>query len=292
MGFRHAGPHRSKPVQLWEHGELRIVLNHGAGEDDPEVVAIAVQSRDPDRSAARAHALLAPALQRRRGAGEADLEAVAAPDGTAVFFCGPEWLGDFVAGGEEAAEPVPIERIDHITLAQPFEAFDEAGLFYRSVLDLQPSESQELAAPDGLVRSRAVASADGRVRVVLNVPALAGTSRGQGELQHVAFASRDALAAARAMRERGVPLLHVPGNYYDDLAARLELDPALLDELRELGVLYDRDAGGELLHFYTGRIGGRVFFEVLERRGGHSGYGAANSPVRMAAQRAVTTPVG
>ena len=34
----------------------------------------------------------------------------------------------------------------------------------------------------------------------------------------------------------------VPGNYYDDLAARLELEPALLDELRELDVLYDRDA--------------------------------------------------
>ena len=44
------------------------------------------------------------------------------------------------------------------------------------------------------------------------------------------------------MRERGVPLLHVPGNYYDDLAARLELEPALLEELRELDVLYDRDA--------------------------------------------------
>ena len=33
-------------------------------------------------------------------------------------------------------------------------------------------------------------------------------------------------------------------------------------------------ADGELLHFYTARIGGRVFFEVLERRGGYGGYGA------------------
>ena len=114
---------------------------------------------------------------------------------------------------------MPIDRIDHITLAQPFEAFDEAGLFYRSVLDLQPSESTELAAPDGLVRSRAYAAGD--VRVVLNVPAFAGT-RSARELQHVAFACADALATARAMRERGVPLLPVPENYYDDLAARLE----------------------------------------------------------------------
>lgn len=276
MGFAHVGPHRSKPVQLWEHGAIRLVLNY-AGES-PEVVAIAVASEDPDASAARAEALLAPRVERRRGAGEADLTAVAAPDGTAVFFCGDDWLHDFIPTGETAADGVPITRIDHITLAQPFDAFDEAGLFYRSLLGLTPSESTELAAPDGLVRSRAYAAGD--VRVVLNVPALAGHH--QTELQHVAFATDDALAAARAMHERGVPLLPVPDNYYDDLEARLEdLDTA---PLRELGVLYDRTPEGELLHFYTAPIGGRVFFEVLERRRGYRGYGALNSPVRMAAQ--------
>jgi 4-hydroxyphenylpyruvate dioxygenase len=289
MGFAHAGPHRSKPVQLWEHGAIRVVLNHGVGEDDPEVVAIAVTSADPEQSAARAEALLAPALERRRGTGEADLTAVKAPDGTAVFFCGSDWLHDFLPTGETSGDGVPIDRIDHITLAQPFDAFDEAGLFYRSVLDLAPSESSELAAPDGLVRSRAYAAGD--VRVVLNVPALAGQQR--AELQHVAFACEDALATARAMRERGVPLLPVPDNYYDDLAARMDVERALLEELRELGVLYDRTPdGAELLHFYTARIGGRVFFEVLERRDGYGGYGALNSPVRMAAQRAVPEPVG
>ena len=293
MGFDHVGPHRTKPVQLWEHGDLRIVLNHGAGDDDPEVVAIAVESADPGRSAERAEALLAPVLERRRGPGEADLAAVAAPDGTSVFFCGDGWLGDFVPVGaaREGAPGVPIDRIDHIALAQPFDAFDEAGLFYRSVLGLEPAESQELAAPDGLVRSRAVAAPDGRVRFALNVPALASPLHGQAELQHVAFACDDVLAAARAMRERGVPLLPIPDNYYDDLAARLDLDAALLDALRELGVLYDRSAAGELLHFYTARIGGRVFFEVVERRGAYDGYGAANSPVRMAAQRAAAAPV-
>jgi 4-hydroxyphenylpyruvate dioxygenase len=290
MGFAHVGPHRSKPVQLWQHGDIRVVLNHGAGDDDPEVVAVAVQSADPDRSAARAQALLAPVLDRRRGEGEADLAAVAAPDGTAVFFCGSDggWLGDFLALDGSGEDGVPIDGIDHITLAQPFEAFDEAVLFYRSVLELSPGASAELAAPHGLVRSRALADADRRVRIVLNVPALAGTRRGQAELQHVAFATGDALAAARAMRERGAELLPIPDNYYDDLAARFALDADLLDELRELGVLYDREGRGELLHFYSGHVEGRMFFEVLERRGGYDGYGAVNSPVRMAAQRTAT----
>ncbi len=60
--------------------------------------------------------------------------------------------------------------------------------------------------------------------------------------------------------------------------------------MRELGVLYDRDqAGGEFLHLFTPTIGGHLFFEVVERRGGYAGYGAANAPVRMAAQRAGAT---
>ena len=149
LGFSHVGPHRCKPVQLWQHGEIRIVLNHGVGDEDPEVVAVAVESADPERSAARAEALCAPVLDRRRNPGEADLAAVAAPDGTSLFFCRtPSWLDDFLALEASAdAEAVPISRIDHITLAQPFDAFDEAGLFYRSVLDLRPGDSSELAAP-------------------------------------------------------------------------------------------------------------------------------------------------
>jgi 4-hydroxyphenylpyruvate dioxygenase len=55
--------------------------------------------------------------------------------------------------------------------------------------------------------------------------------------------------------------------------------------MRVLGVLYDAVDGGKLLHFYTAMAGSTVFFELLERRGGYEGYGAANSPVRMAAQR-------
>ena len=32
MGFAHVGPHRSKPVQLWQQGDARVLLNHG---DEP-----------------------------------------------------------------------------------------------------------------------------------------------------------------------------------------------------------------------------------------------------------------
>jgi 3-dehydroshikimate dehydratase len=133
------------------------------------------------------------------------------------------------------------------------------------------------------VRSRAARSADGRVRFALNVPLV---GRGGAELQHVAFECGDCIVTARAMRDRGLPLLRIPGNYYEDLRSRTRLDPRLIEQMRELGVLYDAGEPGELLHFYTAMTGSSLFFEVLERRGGYEGYGAANSPVRMAAHRA------
>ena len=56
--------------------------------------------------------------------------------------------------------------------------------------------------------------------------------------------------------------------------------------MRDLGVLYDRDARRRVPALLHPVVGGRLFFEVVQRRGGYDGYGAANSPVRMAAQRA------
>ena len=80
-------------------------------------------------------------------------------------------------------------------------------------------------------------------------------------------------------------MLPIPANYYDDLGARFPLDDARLGQLRELNVLYDRDEGGEFLHAYTDGFHGRFFFEVVQRIGGYTGFGAANASMRMAAQQ-------
>ena len=240
-----------------------------------------------------AWAFPAPPIPRRLGPEEAELTAVAAPDGTSVFFCHTDaedaasWLGDFrpSAPAHPGGRPL-LTAVDHVALSQPFDYFDEAALFYRSLLGMCPQGSQEVASPYGLVRSRAVRSPGGGIRLVLNVPLLGGGRLTEtAAYQHVAFACPDIFAAARAVRSMGIPALPVPGNYYDDLAARFELDAALIAQLRELGVLYDRDShGGEFLHFYTGMLGRRLFFEVVQRSGGYDGYGAPNTPVRMAAQ--------
>ena len=291
MGFRHAGQHRSKPVQLWRHGGTHILVNHQDGpEQHPRIAAIGVESAEPPQAAERAERLLAPLLPRDRGPGEADLSAVAAPDGTSVFFCRTDagdtggWLSDFLTAGPPGpADPAEVAGIDHVALSQPFDSFDEAALFYRSVLGLELHGADELATPDGLVRSRAARDATESVRFALSVPLVSGNDG--SELQHLALASEDVFATARAMRDRGVPILPIPANYYDDLAARTSLSPDEIARMQELAILYDATEDAELLHFYTALIGPGLFFEVVERRGGYDGYGAVNSPVRVAAQR-------
>ncbi len=82
-----------------------------------------------------------------------------------------------------------------------------------------------------------------------------------------------------------MPFLTIPDNYYEDLSARYDLAPELIERMRALGVLYDRSKTGEFFHIYTKTFDERFFFEILERRN-YDLFGAANTPVRLAAQAA------
>ncbi|WP_128375726.1 bifunctional sugar phosphate isomerase/epimerase/4-hydroxyphenylpyruvate dioxygenase family protein [Streptomyces cavernae] len=294
LGFSRTARHRSKPVDLWQQGEARVLVNTGpaARRNGTALAAIGLRSPDPAGAARRAEALLAPVLPRRRAPEDAPLEAVAAPDGTELFFCAadddlelPSWTGDFEPLTDTSPGPGTL-RIDHLALTQPWHHFDEAALFHRTVLGLDPQESVDVADPYGLFRSRAVTNADGSVRIALSV----GPAPTDDEVraQHIAFGTTDVIAAARAFREAGGRLLPVPANYHDDLAAQFEFADGELETYRELGILYDRDdTGAAFRHCYTETVG-RVFFELVQRDDGYRGYGARNAPVRLAAQHAVS----
>jgi 4-hydroxyphenylpyruvate dioxygenase len=185
--------------------------------------------------------------------------------------------------------------IDHVNLAQPWQHFDEAVLFYTSALALEPQPFAEVSSPTGLVRSQVMLTGDRSVRLVLNLAPLIQQDGAAGHdgapassarktyQEHIAFAVDDLVATARDCKARGLEFLQIPANYYEDLDARFGLAPDFLATLQELNLLYDRDADGEFLHFYTATVGS-VFFEMVERRGAYDGYGAPNAPVRHAVQ--------
>ena len=166
-------------------------------------------------------------------------------------------------------------------------------IFFRSVFGFILEHEQTLPDPYGLVRSLAVRSPQGDIRLALNISQSRATQiarsvacyQGAG-LQHAAFACRDLPATLASLPQIAVEALPIPANYYDDLLARFGED-AQVNLLKNHQILYDRDGGGgEFLHLYTRPFSaGRFFFELTERRNGYALYGAVNAAVRLSAMQ-------
>lgn len=288
LGFTPRGRHRTKPVSLWAAGGARVVLNEQQARDQiPHVAAIGLQVPDANATSRRAAELMAPVAYRRTYAAEQPFGAAVAPDGTEFFWVteapggAPAWVGEFEAGLPQSA-PSTVECIDHVNLTQPWQTADDAVLFLNSVFGLSADAPAEVPGPTGLVRSQVMRTADGAVRLPLNVAPHALSASGLA--QHVAFACSDVAALAASAAAAGLEFLAVPDNYYDYLMGRFGLDEMYVAQLRELNLLYDRNADGHFVHFYT-RTVGTVFFEFVQRFGHYDGYGVDNAPVRLAAQR-------
>lgn len=302
LGFRKAGQHRSKAVELWRQGGVNLVLNAepdsaAAGHFElhgPSVCATALRVDAAARAMSRAEALLCSTWRERVGEGERHIPAVRAPDGTLILLVEPGaagrniWESDFhLLPGDD--RPGALEGVDHIAYALAEGQMDGFVLFHRAVFGLHPNPPMDLPDPQGLVRSRAMADPAGRVRMPLNVSESRQTATGRfvsamagAGVHHIAFSTPD---AAGFLAGRGAPVLRIPDNYYEDLGARFGLADPVLEALERDHLLYDRDAaGGEFIHAYTVSFEDRFFFEIVERRGGYDGYGAANAGVRMAAQ--------
>jgi 4-hydroxyphenylpyruvate dioxygenase len=301
LGFEFNGRHRTKDVQLWTMGQARVIINEqAASHSEPAIAALGFDVDSPVMASARAQQLKAPVVARKVQADEEVFQGISAPDSTEIFLCqgSPDgtaaWTAEFGLAHESGGGPehpsrryvaTPRAVIDHVNLAQPWQHFDEAVLFYTSALALEPQPFAEVPSPSGLVRSQVMETSDVAVRLVLN---LAPMQQARSEVrktyqEHIAFAVDDLVATARSARDRGLEFLQIPANYYEDLDARFAIEPEFLATLRDLNLLYDRDADGEFLHFYTATVGS-VFFEMVERRGNYNGYGAPNAPVRHAVQ--------
>jgi 4-hydroxyphenylpyruvate dioxygenase len=307
LGFRLAGRHRSKQVELWRAGRANFVLNsepdsaaaEHAALHGTSCCAMALLVDDADAVLARAAALLAPEWHERTGPGERRIPALRAPDGTLVYLVQPDpsgrsiWEDDFDLE-PDSADTTGIAHIDHVALAMIPGQMETFMLFHRAMFGFEAQPLQELPDPYGLVRSRAMVDPSRSIRMPLNISDARDTGTGRfvsvlagAGIQHVAFACDDLPALMTRLIEAGFIPLPIPANYYDDLQARFSLDDDRLDLLRDLDVLYDRDeAGNAFLQAYTSSFDGRFFFELVQRDPGYDGFGAANAAVRLAAQAA------
>ena len=157
----------------------------------------------------------------------------------------------------------------------------------------------DVVDPEGLVRSQGGDGVQDGLRLTLNGAESRKTLAGHfiaesfgSSVQHIAFACTDIFVTAAMLKRLGFQALEISPNYYDDVEARLGLDPDLTDRLRAESILYDRDEAGEYFQLYSQTYGEGFFFEIVERRNGYKGYGAANAAFRIAAQRRSVRPKG
>lgn len=308
LGFRPTARHRSKDVTRWTQGPVNIVVNcepeglahsfdvvHGAS-----VCAIGLAVQDVPAALARADFLRVPRFEQAIAPDEWPIPSVRGVGGSLIYFVDAAtrdamWAHEFPHPMEAPEPRQHLARVDHIAQTMQYEEFLSWLLFYVALLDVSKTPQLEIADPMGLIQSQAVESADRSVRFTLNgsLASQSLSSRfiqnyfGAG-VQHIAFGTDDVFAVAEGALAAGLPRLEIPRNYYDDLAARWDLDPALIERMAALDILYDRapDESGaetEYFQFYSRAFARRVFFEVVERRG-YAGYGAVNAPIRLAAQ--------
>jgi len=305
LGFRHSGTHIAKSLSLWTQGEIRIVINretkgyassaynmHGT-----TVCDIGLSVNNASDAVSRAEHLGAKPFSQPIGPGELQIPAIRGLSGSVLHFIDEAsglsdvWTVEFTASGSD--DPgAGLKRIDHLAQTMSYDEMLSWSLFYTTLFGMNRSPMVDVIDPDGLVRSQALESADGQFRITLNGAETHRTLAGNfladsfgASVQHIALATDDIFATAAEMAKRGFKPLPMSENYYADLAARFDLAPEMLDRLRAANILYDEDANGAFLQFYSRPFAGGMFFEIIERRDGYGGYGGPNAPFRIAAQK-------
>lgn len=306
MGFVEAARHKSKDVTVYRQGGINIVINtekeglahssyitHGT-----TAYAIGLKVEDAAATVARARALGAQTFEQRPGPGELAIPAIRGIGGGVIYLLDGTsglarvWEIEFNPVAGIVAKDTGLTAVDHVAQTMNYEEMLTWLLFYTSIFRTRKAPMVDVVDPGGLIRSQAIENDEGSLRLTLNGAENHKTLAGHfiaesfgSSVQHIAFAANDIFATAGAMKQRGFMPLQISPNYYDDLEARFGLEAAFSDRLRAENILYDRDDNGEYFQLYSRNYGEGFFFEIIERKGGYSGYGATNAPFRIAAQK-------
>jgi 4-hydroxyphenylpyruvate dioxygenase len=259
-------------------------------------------ARDETSAPAFEGVLAGLGVRKAIGPGELEIPAVRAVHGVRGS------LTDFIDGKTDLArvwdiefravetvkrpeEDAGLHAVDHISQSMHHEQMLNWSLFSTSLLDVEKVAEQDVLDPGSVVKSLAVQTSSGLLRLPLNAPQLGCTqssrflleARGSGG-PHIAFATRDIFATARRRAENGVAMLVIPEHDYGDLESKTDLSADEIDRLKAHNMLDERDVTGENVQLYTRTFEDRFFFEIVERRGGYKGFGATNAQIRLAAQ--------
>ena len=247
----------------------RAATSRGAGG------AFAPKEEKDDRGTLRSAGL--------RAYGDTVIELVERGDYQGIFAPG------FMPTGAQSAHGVGLHTVDHIVGNVELGKMNEwVGFFARALgfSQLVHFDDKSISTEYSALMSKVMQDGSGKIKFPINEPA-EGKRKSQIQefldyyhgpgVQHIACQTSDIVKTVRAMRERGVEFLRVPGTYYESLPDRVGKIDEQVDELAELGILADRDEDGYLLQIFTKPVEDRptVFYEVIERHGAR-GFGEGN----------------
>lgn len=187
------------------------------------------------------------------------------------------------------AEPTGLAAIDHIVTNVYLGEMNFWTRWFEEVMgfsQLTHFTDKDISTEYSALMSKVMENGSGKIKLPINEPA-EGRRKSQIDeyldfyygagVQHIAMNTKDICATVRALRQRDIDFLRVPDAYYDDLKDRVGKIDEDYAELKELGILVDRDEDGYLLQIFTQPMQDRptVFFEVIERHGCR-GFGQGN----------------
>jgi 4-hydroxyphenylpyruvate dioxygenase len=185
--------------------------------------------------------------------------------------------------------PVGLQYVDHCVGNVELGAMNTWVNFYQDVMgfrNLISFDDKDISTEYSSLMSKVVASGNDRIKFPINEPAQGRKKsqideylefyRGPG-VQHLAIATDDIIQTVTALRDRGVEFLQVPKSYYDTVQERVGRIDEKLAQLKDLGILVDRDDEGYLLQIFSKPVQDRptLFYEIIQRKGAKS-FGKGN----------------
>ena len=184
---------------------------------------------------------------------------------------------------------VGLKYVDHMVGNVALGDMNKYVNYYADVMgfkQLVSFDDKDISTKYTALMSKVMSSGNERIKFPINEPA-PGLKKSQIDeylefyrgagVQHVAIATDDIIRTVSQLRANGLEFLRVPGTYYDELKDRIGDIDEPIEELRNLGILVDRDEEGYLLQIFTRPVQDRptVFYEIIERKGARS-FGKGN----------------
>ena len=301
MGFPVVARHRSKNVTLHRQGDINFIVNaeHDsfaqkfARAHGPCACAMAFRVADAGFAYARALQLGARPGPATAGPMELNIPSIEGIGGSLIYLVdryGERTIYDvdFVpacggAGAGDAADPVGLTSIDHLTHNVRRGNMNRWAGFYEKLFNFREIRYFSIEGKQTGLISRALTSPCGKIRIPINesrddksqIEEYLNEYKGEG-IQHIALGTNEIGRAVDALRKRGVEFQDTPPAYYEGVDARVGGHGESVGELARRGLLIDGNAAsGILLQIFTKNAIGPIFFEIIQRKG-NEGFGEGN----------------